>query len=460
MKTKDEKNILGEKKIPGLLLSFAIPSIIAMLVSALYNMVDQIFIGHKFGFLGNAATNVAFPIMTVSTAVSLLLGHGGASKQNLELGAGNKERAEQTVGTVIVLIAIISLSLLTVEGIFLTPMLKFFGATEEVLPYAVDYTKIIIVGLPFMTFSTAVNSMIRADGSPTYAMVSMLSGAVLNTVLDPLFLFVFDMGIEGAAIATVVGQVVGGLVSLFYIPKFKNIKLTKKCFRLDKELTKVVFVLGIASFANQLAMATVQVVLNNAIAHYGALSQYGSDIPLACIGIMMKVNMIFLSIVIGIGQGSQPITSFNYGAKKYDRVKETYITAIKYATFVSVTFFVIFQVFPRQIMYIFGEGSEVYFQFSQKCFRIYLFATFLNGIQPVTTGFFTSIGKGVKGMFIALTRQVFFLLPLIIILPIFAGIDGIMYAAPLADLAAFTTTMIFVVKEFKNMTKLSKDLKS
>ena len=334
-------------------------------------------------------------------------------------------------------------------------MLRLFGATDEVYPFAYDYTKIIILGLPFMTFSTAVNNMIRADGSPTYSMASMLSGAVLNTILDPLFMFVFDMGIEGAAWATVLSQIVGCIISVAYLPKFKNIKLTKKCMKIDFSLARVVFVLGIASFINQLAMASVQVVLNNSVTYYGALSQYGSDIPLACIGIMMKVNMIFMSIVIGIGQGSQPIVSFNYGAKQYDRVKNTYKTAIKYATYVSLLFFLIFQIFPRQIMYIFGEGNEEYFLFAQKCFRIYLFASFVNGIQPVTTGFFTSIGKGVKGMFIALTRQVLFLLPLIIIMPLFFAIDGIMFAAPLADIAAVITTLIFVSREFKDMDRLS-----
>lgn len=455
MKKYDVNSPLVKKKIPSLLLSFAIPSIIAMLVSALYNIVDQIFIGNKFGYLGNAATNVAFPLATVSTAFALLLGHGGASKQNLELGAGNKEKAEKTVGTVLVLTTIISLLLLVIEGAFLSPMLKLFGSTEEVYPYAFDYTKIIILGLPFMTFSTAVNNMIRADGSPTYSMVSMLSGAILNTILDPLFLFVFDMGIEGAAYATIIGQIVGCIISFAYIPRFKNIKITKKCLGLDFSLAKVVFVLGIASFFNQLAMASVQIVLNNSITYYGALSQFGSDIPLACLGIMMKVNMIFMSIVIGIGQGSQPIISFNYGAKQYGRVKETYKTAAKYATVVSVVFFLIFQLFPRQIMYIFGEGSETYFLFAEKCFRVYLFAAFLNGIQPVTTTFFTSIGKGIKGMFIALTRQVLFLMPLIVVMPIFWGIDGIMFAAPIADFGAFITAMFFVKKEFKNMDRLN-----
>jgi len=454
MQKYDTNSPLVKNKIPKLLLSFAIPSIIAMLVNALYNMVDQIFIGNKFGFLGNAATNVAFPLTTISTAFALLLGHGGASKQNLELGSGNREKAEKTVGTVLVMTTIISVFLLLLEGIFLSPLLNFFGATEEVYPYAFDYTKIIIIGLPFMTFSTAVNNMIRADGSPTYSMVSMISGAILNTILDPLFLFAFDMGIEGAAYATVIGQLVSCLISVVYLPRFKNIKITKKHLKLDFSLARVVFVLGIASFFNQLAMASVQVVLNNSVTYYGELSQYGSDIPLACIGIMMKVNMIFMSIVIGIGQGSQPIISFNYGAKQYGRVKETYKTAVKYATYVSVVFFLLFQFFPRQIMFIFGEGSETYFLFAEKCFRIYLFASFVNGIQPVTTVFFTSIGKGIKGMFIALTRQILFLLPLIVILPLFWGIDGIMYAAPIADMGAFITAMLFVSREYKNMNKL------
>lgn len=431
-----EKNPLGYEKESKLLLNFAIPCIISMLVTALYNIVDQIFIGQGVGLLGNAATNVAFPLSTTCTALSLLLGIGGASNFSLKLGAGEKKEAERFAANAIILMGISGTALMAIVEIFLMPLLNLFGATPDVLPYAVDYTRVVAIGFPFLIANSGMSKLILADGSPKYSMMSMLAGAITNTILDPIFIFTFDMGMTGAALATIIGQMISFTISVSYIFRFKSIKLTKSSFYLKPSYWKGIVSLGASSCFNQIAMTIVQIVMNNTLAHYGGMSVYGGEIPLACAGIITKVNMIFMSFVIGIAQGTQPIVGFNYGAKQYERVKNTYILALKTAFKIAVVAFVCFQVFPRQIISVFGEGSEMYFAFSERYFRIYLVFTFLNGLQPVATTFFTSLGKPKLGIFISLTRQILFLLPLIVIFPIFMGIDGVMYAGPFADAAA------------------------
>ena len=431
-----EKNPLGYEKESKLLLNFAIPCIISMLVTALYNIVDQIFIGQGVGLLGNAATNVAFPLSTTCTALSLLLGIGGASNFSLKLGAGEKKEAERFAANAIILMGISGTALMAIVEIFLMPLLNLFGATPDVLPYAVDYTRVVAIGFPFLIANSGMSKLILADGSPKYSMMSMLAGAIANTILDPIFIFTFDMGMTGAALATIIGQMLSFTISVCYIFRFKSIKLTKSSFCLKPSYWKGIVSLGVSSCFNQIAMTIVQIVMNNTLAHYGGMSVYGGEIPLACAGIITKVNMIFMSFVIGIAQGTQPIVGFNYGAKQYERVKNTYILAIKTAFKIAVVAFLCFQIFPRQIISIFGEGSEMYFAFSERYFRIYLVFTFLNGLQPVATTFFTSLGKPKLGIFISLTRQILFLLPLIVIFPIFMGIDGVMYAGPFADAAA------------------------
>lgn len=449
----NKNNPLGFEKESKLLINFAIPCIISMLVNALYNIVDQIFIGRGIGMLGNAATNVAFPLSTTCTAISLLLGIGAASNFSLELGAGNNKKSAEYAANSLILVAIFGIGLFAITTVFLTPMLKFFGATADVLPYAAQYTRITAFGFPFLIANTAMSKLILADGSPKYSMHSMLSGAVINTVLDPLFIFVFNMGMTGAALATITGQIISFCISLRYMFHFKHISLAKDCFRLKKALFERILSLGASSCFNQIAMTVVQIVLNNTLSYYGALSRYGAEIPLACAGIITKVNMIFMAIVIGISQGTQPIIGFNYGAQKYGRVKKTYGLAVSAASIIAVIVFICFQVFPRQIIAVFGSGSEMYFAFAERYFRIYMFLTIVNGIQPVTANFFTSIGKPKLGIFMSLTRQIIFLLPLIIIFPIFMGIDGVMYAGPIADAAAAAVCIYFLIKEMRILTQ-------
>ena len=455
MEETKKENILGTERIPKLLAKFAIPSIIALLVNAVYNIVDQIFIGNSVGYLGNAATNVAYPFTTIALAVALLLGQGGASKQNLALGAKDAKLAEKSAGNTVFMLLVCSAAILAVSVIFLNPLLNVFGATREVLPFAQEYARIIIWGLPFMIFSVGVNNLIRADGSPIYAMVSMLIGAVLNTVLDALFVFGLHWGIAGAAYATIIGQGVSAAISIAYLPKMKHIELRFQKLLPDLRLIGQITLIGIGSFFNQISLTILQIVLNNSMVYYGGLSKFGSEIPLAISGIMIKISTILMAVVIGIAQGSQPVFSFNYGARQYPRVRKTYLIAAACASVISVFFFAIIQLFPRQIISIFGSGDALYFEFAELCMRTFLFAIFLNGIQPLTTTFFTSIGKGIKGMFISLTRQLLFLVPLILILPIFFGIEGILYSGPVADTAAFILAAIFVLAEFKKMDKLA-----
>lgn len=422
-----EQNPLGAAPVGGLILKFAIPAIISMLVSAMYNIVDQIFIGQGVGMLGNAATNVAFPVTTIATALALLLGIGGASNYNLEMGAGREQRASSIAGTALSTLVITGAVLALVVLLFLRSLLGLFGATTDVMPYAVDYLGITAVGLPFYVLSIGGNHIVRADRSPTYSMTCVLTGAVINTILDPLFIFGFGWGIKGAAWATVIGQVVSGILVIIYFGKFRKMYLETGMLKPSAECLKAIVSLGMASCINQIAMAIVQIVMNNILRYYGGLSVYGSDIPIACVGVISKVNQVFMAICIGISQGCQPIWGFNYGAKKYDRVRLAYRYSMIACTAIATVFFLCFQLFPHQIVSIFGTGSDLYFQFAERYLKIFMFMTFANGIQPMSSGFFTSIGKAKLGIVMSLTRQVLFLMPLIVVFSLIMGIDGVMY---------------------------------
>lgn len=453
---KPSENPLGSEPVSSLLRRFAIPSVIAMLVSALYNMVDQLFIGHSIGVLGNAATNVAFPLSMVCTSIGLLCGIGGAANFNLCMGRREPEHAKSYVGSAISMLAILGVILCVAVQLFLRPMMLLFGATPDVIDYACTYTRITSIGFPFLIITIGGSNLIRADGSPKFSMLCNLVGAIVNTILDPLFIFVFHMGMAGAALATITGQILSFALVVFYLRGFKTLPLSLSDLKPNMACWARIAALGATPAFNQVAMMVVQIVMNNTLTHYGSNSVYGSDIPLACAGIISKVNMLFFSFVIGISQGLQPIVSFNFGAQKYDRVKDAYKKAVFAATAISIVAFLCFQLFPRQIIGIFGSGSEEYLHFAERYFRIFLFFTFLNGIQPVSSNFFTSIGAPKKGIFLSLTRQIIFLLPLLLIFPYLFGIDGVMYTAPIADLAAASVSIVMVVREFKIMAELQK----
>lgn len=454
MYDKVDSNPLYYEKIYKLLFKFGTPSIISMLVGALYNIVDQIFIGQGVGINGNAATNVAFPLTTICVSISLFLGLGGASSYSLLLGRGEREKATTIIGNTISLAFIFSLVLTIIVKVFVKKIMYMFGSTEEVLSYAVKYSSITSTGfLPFI-FSSMMSHIIRADGSPRYSMMSVLSGAIANTILDPIFIFYFKMGIAGAALATIIGQFISFALTFKYIFKMKNITLNKESFLLKINNVIKIFTLGLSGGFNQLAMMAVQITMNNVLSYYGNQSIYGGNIPLAVSGIIIKINMIIMAFIIGTGQGSQPIIGFNYGARNYKRVIDTYKLSVFITTMMAIIASILFQLFSRQIVSMFGDGSELYFSFAEEYMRIYMLFMVVNGVQPVTGSFFTSIGKAFKGTFIAMTRQIIFLLPLIIILPKIFGIDGVMYAGPIADAMALIVTILFIRREIKNIKKL------
>lgn len=450
-------NPLGTAPIGRLIFKFAVPSIIGWLVSAAYNIIDQIYIGQGVGMLGNAATNVAFPLTTTATALALLLGVGSASNFNLEQGRGNSIRAARIAGTGITLMAISGTVLAVLVIAFLRPLMTAFGATPTVLPLALTYTGITSVGMPLVIFTTACSQLVRADGSPTYSMYCLASGAVLNMILDPVFIFWLDMGIAGAAWATVISQTLSAVMVILYLPRFKTIRLTRRCFRPSRRCVRAIASLGAAASFNQIAMTIVQITMNNTLTGYGAMSAYGSDIPLAVVGVISKVNVVYMAFTLGIAQGCQPIAGFNYGAHRYERVKRTYLTAARAVTAVSVLAFLCFQIFPRQIISVFGDGSEQYFHFAERYFRIFMLMTFANGIQPLTSNFFTSIGKAKMGILLSMTRQILFLLPLIIMLPRYLGIDGVMFAGPIADTAAVTLALFLITREFRQLNRKTRE---
>ena len=447
---KETNNPLGVQPVNRLLSQFAIPSIISMLVGSLYNIVDQFFIGQRVGELGNAATNIAFPLSTSCLALALLIGIGGSSAFNLAMGSGHEKRAVNIMGNAVVLLAGSGLVLSIITLLFLKPFLLFFGSPKAVLPYAMEYTKITAFGFPFLLLSTGGGHLIRADGRPRITMLCNLVGAVLNTILDALFVFGLNLGMSGAALATIIGQIVSGALAIWYLMHGKTVTIRRENLRVKWENVTRIASLGMAPCSNQVAMMVVQIIMNQSLKHYGSHSIYGENIPIACAGIITKVNMIFMSFVIGLSQGLQPIASFNYGAGKKGRVKEAYIKAISIGAVLAVIAFLMFQFFPRQIISIFGDGSELYYQFAIRYFHVFLFFTFVNFMQPITSNFFTSIGKPKIGSFLALTRQILFLLPLILLFPLFLGIDGIMYAGPVADCLAAVVCFIMVYRELRN----------
>ncbi len=446
--TETMTNPLGSQPVGKLLRQFAVPSIIAMLVSSLYNMVDQLFIGNKIGSLGNAATNIQFPLSILNVSIALLCGIGAASAFNLAIGRGEKDDAGYYIGNAVTTMITLGLILTLVTELCLEPMLVFFGSPENVLPYAMEYTRVTALGFPFFILSAGGGHLVRADGSPNMTMILNLTGAIINTVLDYIFIFIFDWGMAGAAWATIIGQYVSGIIVLVYMTHFKTVKLGLKHFLPDLKHILTMLFLGLAPFFNQIAMMLVQIVLNRTLKYYGSMSVYGEATPIACAGIISKVTGICFSFIIGISQGLQPIVSFNYGAGNYKRVKDGYNLAIKIAAVIAIVSWLAFQIFPRQLVAMFGDGDELYFQFSINYFRIYLFGMFLCFLQPISSNFFTAIGKPRKGIFMSLTRQVIFLIPLILALPVFFGIDGVMYAGPIADCLAFIICFILVKKEY------------
>ena len=445
------KSPFATEPIGRLIVKFAVPCVISLLVNSLYNIVDQIFIGWGVGYLGNGATNVVFPITIIALALSMMIGDGGAAYLSLKLGEGDVASAKKGVGNAIVMVTAVSILLLVVFLIFIDPILTLFGATEALRPYALEYGYIIGIGLPFTMIPTALNSMIRADGSPKYAMFSMVLGAVINTVFDPIFIFVLHMGVQGAAIATVMGQVASFVVSIIYITRFKTFHFDKVMFRLKRRVCQNILTLGISSFITQIAITIVMALTNNLLAAYGAASVYGPEIPLTAMGIVMKVNQILISILVGIATGAQPIIGYNYGAKNFERVKKAFDIALVASEIVSVIAFLVFQFAPMSVVSVFGSEEGLYNEFAVMSFRIFLMLCPLTGFQTVAAIYLQAIGKPVKSAILSLSRQIIFFVPTIIILPLFLGVTGVLWTGPVADGLAFVLALGLILYERKQL---------
>ena len=451
-----EENILGTEKISKLMLKFSIPSIISLVVNSLYNIVDQIFIGWGVGYLGNGATNVVFPITVLAMAFAFMIGDGGAAYLSLKLGQKKKEDASRGVANSIIMGIIVSIIMFVGGLIFLPQLLNLFGCTDGLRPYAIGYGRIIVIGLPFFILGSVLNGMIRADGSPKYAMISMVTGAILNIILDPIFIFPLNMGVEGAALATIISQFVTFLINVLYIKKFKTIELSRKTFKFESKVVLKVLSLGISSFINQMSFVLLISIQNNLLGKYGAESKYGPDIPITVLGIVMKINQILNSIIIGVAVGAQPIVGYNYGAEKFDRVKRTLKTVLATTLTVSCTAFILFQTIPEKLISIFGSGDSNYMEFACLTFRIYLLLCIANGVQIPSGIFFQAIGKSIKSVILSLSRQVILLIPGMIILGSIFGLKGVLYAGPVADGMAFCLSSTFLFYEMKNLGKAKK----
>jgi len=446
-----QENILGTEKIGRLIKKFSIPCIISLLVNSLYNIVDQIFIGWGVGYLGNGATNVVFPIVIVCLAFALMFGDGSSAYLSLKLGEKKKEEASKGVANGILLSIVVAVFICVSTLIFLPQLLNIFGCTDNLREYALNYGYIIAIGLPFMIIGTTLNSIIRADGNPKYAMTSMVGGAILNVILDPIFIFVFKMGVQGAAIATIISQILTFIMNILYIRKFQSIDVKKETFKPQFNSLKKVATLGISSFITQMSFVVVMAFENNLLGQYGAESKFGSEIPITVFGIVMKISQILNSIIIGIAAGSQPIVGYNYGAGKYDRVKKTLKTVLGCSVIISTIAFILFQAIPEQLISIFGSGDENYMEFACIAFRTYLLLCICNGIQIPAGIFFQAIGKSVKSAILSLSRQVLFLIPAMIVLGKVFGLQGVLYSGPVADGLAFAIAVILLVLELRKL---------
>ena len=453
--------MLGEEKISRLLLRFSIPCIMGLLISAFYNIVDQIFIGNsELGYLGNAATGVSFPVICVANAFAFCIGDGAASFLSICAGRRDTEGAHKCVGSGITAAATIGLIMTLVCEVFALPLMSLFGASEQTLAMSVEYFRIVAAVFPFYLLLNVMNSMIRADGSPTYAMITMLLGAVLNIILDPLFIYVFKWGIAGAAWATAIGQLASFAMCAVYFFRPKSFKLTKKSFLPDRSVLQRMVALGISAFMTQISVVVVSLTSNMILAHYGALSKFGPDIPISVFSIQTKVYTIVNSIVIGIVLGGQPILGYDYGARELDRVKETFRIVLIASVVIGLIATVLFELCPQWIIGLFGGGSALYEEFAVMTFRIFLSLTLVTCLVKMSSVFFQAIGKPISAMISSMIRDILCFTPLAIFLPQIlekhqtgSGIHGILYAAPISDAVAAVVVVKLIVSFFRQLNQ-------
>lgn len=451
---ENPKKLLAYGDISELIKYYSIPAIISMLVMSAYNITDQIFIGRVVGMYGNAATNVVFPLVTFACSFSQLLGIGTASNFNIKMGEKKHKEAKNYITTGIFSLFIMGIIIFLISFFFKNNILFICGASENVFNLANRYLSITLWGLPFLLISSGLSFIIRADGSPSYSMFSNVIGAVINIILDAYFMLVLDWNIEGAALATVIGQVVSFIFAIFYFRKFKSFDLKFSMLSFKFSYAISIAELGFSNFINFFIMMLVNIILNNVFSYYGGFSIYGSDIPLAVSGVASKISSILSAFSVGLAQGFQLILGFNMGAKNYKRVKKTYVTALKYALIMGGFAFLILQIFPREITGIFGKGDEIYFEFAEKYLRTFLLMVGVFCLQPITVNYFAAIGDVKRSVLLSVSRQGFFLIPLLMFLPNVFGIEGALYAGPIADTWSCLLAIILIKKNFKYLTFL------
>lgn len=451
--TMDGENPLGVRPVKRLLFSFSIPAIISCLVNSVYNIVDQIFIGQGVGYLGNAATTIAFPLMTIIMAFATLIGSGGSAYAALRLGEGRKREALLTLNNLLVIAIGLGILLAATGLIFLKPILTLFGATETTMPYAIDYTSIVLMGVPFSVISIALSNMARTDGHPRMSMYGILIGAALNTVLDPIYIFVLDWGVKGAAIATITAQFVSTVVLCYYFLRKGNMRFTRRYMKPVGRVWYKIFSLGISSGITSLVACIMQVVMNNSLVYYGNQTEITGDVALSAMGIVMKIAMILASVCIGFGIGAQPILGFNLGAKKYARVRHTYLLAVSIATGSILIGWAVCQLAPHVVLSLFGKENQTFTDFAVRCLRIYLGGIFCAGFQIVSTNYFQATGQPLKASLLSMLRQLILLIPLLLILPLFFGLNGLLYAGPCADISSAVIVALFILPEMRKLNR-------
>ena len=455
---------LGHDKINKLLICFAVPCVISMLINSVYNIVDQIFIGKGVGTLGNAATNVIFPLVILANAIAGLIGNGAAANLSLKLGEKKESEARASIGSSITLTFIISILFAVLAYIFLPKLVYMFGCTENVYNYALSYGKIILVGAPFMIIYSVLSSIIRADGNPRYSMIMLVVGAIINIILDPVFIFGFNMGVFGGGLATVIGQVISFIIALCYLPKIKSVKLEKEDFKINKSILRTLS-LGLSSFITQATILVLFVFMNNMMTKFGAMSKYGADIPLSVYGVISKINSLYISFVLGVSIGTQPIIGFNYGAGNLDRVKETLRKVLTINFVVGIIFNLIFILFPEKIAGIFISSEDasytLFMEFAKLMCHSFLLVCALNAMEMTTSIVVQSLGNVVKATAVSFIRQIILFIPLALLLSMAfnLGLNGILYAGCLADSITFVIAGIIFIGEYKKLGTYSKKVR-
>lgn len=440
---------LGEMKVGKLLLEFSIPAIIGMLVNTLYNIIDRIFIGHieGIGTLAMAGVGITMPLMTIMLAFGLLIGIGTATKISIKLGEHDKEGAEKHLGNAFTLIIIISI-FLTIFGLaFANPLLKMFGASDNIIGYGEQFIQIIFIGSIFNMISFGLNHSIRSDGSPKIAMASMLISAIINIILDPIFIFGLGLGVRGGALGTVVAQLISSIWIIYYFTKGSStLKLRKKNLKLDRNVVLSICAIGISPFSLQIAQSAVLIVANN------SLQVYGGDVAVSAMTIINSIAMLFLMPIFGLSQGLQPIIGYNFGAKKYDRVNQAVKYGIITSTIIVIIGFIVIEGLSEGLVIIFN-GDPSLIEVTSHGMRIFLFMLPIVGMQVIITNYFQSIGKVKISMFLSLLRQVIILIPCLLIIPMFNGLDGIWIAGATSDFLAVIVTLFVFIKKSKELVE-------